>query len=140
MSLCWNVATFEHGNTHGLEIARGNDADGDLRLLGHGDNRLALGCNGLIRSAGEGKVVDRTGRLDTRKSAHALKRLIKKLRFLGGGCELVMGNFEGHGEHVVRVEAGIDGLKVPETAQHETGANEQDDGECYFDGNQAPSG
>ena len=46
----------------------------------------------------------------------------------------------GEGEDVVLVEAGVDGLEVPEAAEHEACADEQDEGEGYFDDDESGAG
>src|SRR5262249_32626855 len=63
-----------------------------------------------------------------------------ELRFLGGVGELVLVDFDGEGEDVVLIEAGIDGLELPETAEHETGSDEKDKGERDFDDDECGTG
>src|SRR5437868_10324615 len=46
----------------------------------------------------------------------------------------------GEGEDVVLVEAGLDGLEIPEAAEHEAGADEQHEGKSYFDDDEGGAG
>ena len=52
--------------------------------------------------------------------------LLDELRLLGGVGELFFVDLDVHGENVLLIEAGIDGLKLREAADHEPRADEQD--------------
>src|SRR5258708_2067162 len=47
---------------------------------------------------------------------------------------------DGEGGGVVLVEAGGDGLEIPGAAEHESGTDEQDEGEGYFDDDESGAG
>src|ERR1700751_5558550 len=101
---------------------------------------MAFDRHGLVRTALEGQIIDRSCGVDSGKMLDALEDLIEELRLLCCVGELSVVDHEGEGEDVVLVESRIDGLEIPEAAQHESGADEKNKREGNFDDDQAGTG
>src|SRR5207247_2645983 len=94
----------------------------------------------LVRTTGEREVVYRTRRLHAGQGTHTLQHLIEELCFLGRAGELLLIYPHVECEDIVLVEPGIDGLQLPQTSDHQSCSDQQDEGESNLNHHKGGAG
>ena len=120
----------DHRNSHRAEITRGRSPDRTLRWSANtstGRPSTAIGCS---EPPCIGRLSMAADRSNAGKRGNVRKKLVIEtaaLCFLGRPR-----NRHGHGEDVRRLEAGICPAQRPEAANHESGADEQNQRQRHF--------
>ncbi len=120
------VAPAHQRNMHRVQIAGADEPHVDFRLVGHRHHRLAFDLHRLMRAAaGQRQSVDHPGGLDAGQRPNALEHALEEAGHLLRRAELLRRDRQVHGDHVIRVEARIDGTQHPETANEQACADQQ---------------
>ena len=129
----FEVAAANDGHVHGAEIAGADEAHVNFGLIGHRQHRAALDRKRLVRAAAiERKGIDRAGFFYAGQSFYALQNIVEEIYFSAGSGESAMRDGDAHCEDVAGVEAGADIAKLPERANHQAGADQQDERQRDF--------
>jgi hypothetical protein len=94
-----------------------------------------MGSTANARRAREGDACV----LDTGDRLNTLHKLGIEAAPLGIGVVLRGRERDGHGEHALRAEAGIDVIKVREALEQQAGTHQKHERECYLPGDQQPT-
>jgi len=123
------VASLELGDTHGLEVAGGDDGVGGAEVFaGCSLVAFGIGPGGGAAFEPEGEPTGERGGLHTGEGQDAVLQLT--VERLAGGFVVAVGA-EAHAgeEEVVGFEARVDLLSLMESPEAEGGADDEDEGE-----------
>ena len=134
--LVGELAAADYGNAEELVvIGRGAHPARSRRPLGRID-RFADDGEGQAELALDGEAAGEGGILHAGDGVEALAAIVGELRH--AGCLLIARSGQGHfhGDDVVRIKAGVDGVQRDKGADQQRRADEQHNRDQYFDDHQ----
>src|ERR1700761_6645449 len=113
---------------HRAQVAGADEAHIHFWLVGHRQHGTAFDRKRLMRAAAvERKRIDNSGILHPGQSFYALQYITEEIYFAAWSRKTAARDGDVHREHVAGVEAGADIAKLPERADHQSRADEQNE-------------
>src|SRR5271156_5875025 len=119
-------------NSKNLKVLRRNVAPLHVAVIRTVGRRHSFNGERQIDTAGDRQAAGTGNGFDARQSLDAAFRFTHGLRHAGGGRESRAGERHLHGQHIVRIEAGLHGAQRHESADKQRRANQQNQGEGQF--------